>query len=117
MMQPLRIGILGAARIAAKAVVDPAHILGAELVAVASRDLGRAEAFAGAHRVAKAYGSYTELLADPRVEVVYNPSPNSEHVPWTLAALRAGKHVLAEKPFGSNAAEARLVAAEPNPDR
>lgn len=115
MSQPLRIGILGAARIAGRAVVGPAKAIGAELVAVAARDLGRAEAYATEHGIARAYGSYAELLADPDVEVVYNPSPNSEHVRWTLAALRAGKHVLSEKPFGSNAAEARLVAAEPNP--
>ncbi len=115
MTQPLRIGILGAARIAGRAVIEPAKALGHELVAVAARDLGRAQAYAGQHGIARAYGSYADLLADPDVEVVYNPSPNSEHVKWTLAALRAGKHVLSEKPFGSNAAEARLVAAEPNP--
>jgi len=116
MTQPLRIGVLGAARIAERAVVQPAHTLGHEIVAVAARDLGRAKAYAAGHGIARAYGSYDELLADPDVEVVYNPSPNSEHVRWTLAALRAGKHVLSEKPFASNAEEARLVAAEPNPD-
>lgn len=116
MTQPLRIGILGAARIAGRAVVEPAKALGHELVAVAARDLGRAEAYAAEHGIAKAYGSYEELLADPDVEVVYNPSPNSEHARWNLAALRAGKHVLSEKPFASNTDEARLVAAEPNPN-
>jgi len=115
MAEPLRIGILGAARIAERAVVEPARAIGAQIVAVGARDLGRAQEYAGTHGIAKAYGSYDELLADPDVEVVYNPSPNSEHVRWTLAALRAGKHVLSEKPFGSNAAEARLVATEPNP--
>lgn len=115
MTQPLRIGILGAARIATKAVVAPATAFGAEVVAVAARDQARATAFAAEHGIGRAYGSYADLLADPAVQVVYNPSPNSEHVRWTLAALRAGKHVLAEKPFGSNADEARLVAAEPNP--
>ena len=115
MTNPLRIGILGAAAIAERAMVAPAKAIGAELVAVAARDLDRAQAYAQTHGIAKAYGSYDELLADPDVEVVYNPSPNSEHVRWTLAALRAGKHVLSEKPFGSNAEEARLVAAEPNP--
>ena len=115
MAEPLRIGILGAAHIAGKAVVRPAQAIGAELVAVAARDLDRAESYAGTHGIAKAYGSYDELLADPDVEVVYNPSPNSEHVRWTLAALRAGKHVLSEKPFASNADEVRRVAAEPNP--
>lgn len=115
MPQPLRIGILGAARIAERAIVDPARATGAELVAVAARDLSRAQAYAAEHGIPTAYGSYADLLADPDVEVVYNPTPNSEHVRWTLAALRAGKHVLSEKPFGSNAAEARLVVAEPNP--
>lgn len=115
MAEPLRIGILGAARIAERAVVKPAQAIGAEIVAVAARELRRAEDYATTHGIAKAHGSYEELLADPDVEVVYNPSPNSEHVRWTLAALRAGKHVLSEKPFGSNADEARLVAAEPNP--
>ena len=115
MTQPLRIGILGAARIAERAVVEPAAALGHEIVAVGARDLGRAEAYAAEHGIARAYGSYDEVLADPAVEVVYNPSPNSEHVRWTLAALAAGKHVLSEKPFASNAAEARLVAARPNP--
>jgi len=88
-MEPLRIGILGAARIAGRAVVKPAHALGARVVAVAARDLGRAQAYAERHDIARAYGSYDELLADPEVEVIYNPSPNSEHVRWTLAALRA----------------------------
>lgn len=115
MTQPLRIGILGAARIAERAVIQPARTLGAEVVAVAARDLGRAQAYAAEQGIARAYGSYAELLADPEVEVVYNPSPNSQHVRWTLAALRAGKHVLSEKPFAANAAEARLVADEPNP--
>ena len=115
MAEPLRIGILGAAHIAERAVVKPARAIGAEIVAVAARELGRARDYAGTHGIAKAYGSYDELLADPEVEVVYNPSPNSEHVRWTLAALRAGKHVLSEKPFASNAEEARRVAAEPNP--
>ena len=117
MTQPLRIGILGAARIAGRAMIEPARAVGATVVAVAARSLDRARDYAGDHGIPRAYGSYAELLADPEVELVYNPTPNSEHVRWTLAALRAGKHVLSEKPFGSNAAEARLVAAEPNPHR
>lgn len=116
MTPPLRIGILGAARIAGRAVVEPARALGHEVVAVAARDLGRAQAYAAEHGIARAYGTYEELLADADVELVYNPSPNSEHARWNLAALRAGKHVLSEKPFASNTAEARLVAAEPNPN-
>ncbi|MCW5954639.1 MAG: Gfo/Idh/MocA family oxidoreductase, partial [Propionibacteriaceae bacterium] len=112
MTQALRVGILGAARIAERAVVTPARGNGAEVVAVAARDLTRAQAYAGQHGIPRAYGGYEELLADPDIDLVYNPSPNSEHVRWTLAALRAGKHVLSEKPFASNAAQARLVAAE-----
>jgi len=111
--EPLRIGILGAARIAERAVVAPAKALGAEIVAVAARSPEKAQAYAAQFGIAQAYGSYAELLSDPAVEVVYNALPNSEHVRWNLAALRAGKHVLSEKPFGSNADEARLVAAEP----
>lgn len=113
MSEPLRIGILGAARIAERAVVAPAKSLGAEIVAVAARSPERAQAYAVQFGIAQAYGSYAELLSDPAVEVVYNALPNSEHVRWNLAALRAGKHVLSEKPFGSNTAEARLVASEP----
>jgi predicted dehydrogenase len=115
MTEPLRIGILGATRIAARAVIEPARAIGATIVAVAARDEGRARSYAAEHGIGRAYGGYEALLADPEVEVVYNPSPNSEHVRWTLAAMRAGKHVLSEKPFASNANEARLVAAEPNP--
>lgn len=113
MSEPLRIGILGAARIAERAVVAPARSLGAEIVAVAARSPERAQAYAAQFGIAQAYGSYAELLSDPAVEVVYNALPNSEHVRWNLAALRAGKHVLSEKPFGSNTEEARLVVSEP----
>ena len=112
MTQPLRVGILGAARIAERAVVHPARANGAQIAAVAARDLARAQAYATRHGIPKAYGSYDDLLADPEIDLVYNPSPNSEHVRWTLAALRAGKLVLSEKPFAANAAQARLVAAE-----
>jgi predicted dehydrogenase len=80
------------------------------LVAVDARDLERAKEFAAGNGIERAYGSYPELLADPDVEVVYNALPNSLHGPWNLAAVRAGKHVLTEKPFASNADEARRVA-------
>jgi predicted dehydrogenase len=107
--EPLRIGVLGAARIAGRALVDPAKAGGHRLVAVAARDRGRAEAFAAEHGVARVHGSYAELLADPEVEVVYNPLANGLHGPWNLAALAAGKHVLSEKPSASNAEEAAEV--------
>ncbi|MFD6909749.1 Gfo/Idh/MocA family protein [Streptomyces sp. NPDC060077] len=104
--EPLRIGILGAARITERSLVVPARAGGHRLVAVAARDRSRAEAFAETHGVERVLGSYAELLADPEVEVVYNPLANGLHGPWNLAALTAGKHVLSEKPSASNAAEA-----------
>lgn len=77
-----------------------------ELTAIASRDLAKARAVAAELGIPKAYGSYDELLADPDVDVIYNPGPNHLHVPWSIRALEAGKHVLCEKPIGMNAAEA-----------
>jgi predicted dehydrogenase len=106
---PLRIGLLGAARIAALAIVDPAHTTGDRLVAVAARDRRRAEAFAASHGVERVLDTYADVVADPEVEVVYNPLANGLHGPWNLVAIAAGKHVLTEKPSASNAAEAREV--------
>jgi predicted dehydrogenase len=106
---PLRIGVLGAARITERSLVDPARATGHRLVAVAARDRGRAEAFAARHGVERVVGSYADLLADPEVEVVYNPLANALHGPWNRAAARAGKHVLTEKPSAGNAEEAREV--------
>ncbi len=79
------------------------------MTAVAARDASRAEAFALRYGIPTAYGSYEELLADPDVDAIYNPLPNSLHGPWTLRAIAAGKHVLCEKPFASNADEAARV--------
>jgi predicted dehydrogenase len=107
--EPLRIGVLGAARIAELSIVKPARTCGHRLVAVAARDRGRAEAFAAAHGVERVVDSYADLLADPEVEVVYNPLANSLHGPWNLAALQARKHLLTEKPSASNAEEANEV--------
>ncbi|MFI6273974.1 Gfo/Idh/MocA family protein [Streptomyces sp. NPDC050988] len=104
--EPLRIGILGAARIAELAIVGPARVTGHRLVAVAARDRSRAETFAAEHDVERVLDSYADVLADPEVEVVYNPLANSLHGPWNLAALAAGKHVLTEKPSASIAEEA-----------
>ncbi len=81
------------------------------VAAVAARDKSRAEAFALRHGIPKAYGSYEDLLADPEIDAIYNPLPNSLHGPWTLRAIAAGKHVLCEKPFASNSGEAAQVAA------
>lgn len=94
------------------ALVRPARAVEeAELVAVAARDRARAEKFAAKHGVPRVHASYDELLADADIDAVYNPLPNSLHAEWTVKALEAGKHVLCEKPFTSNADEARDVAA------
>jgi predicted dehydrogenase len=108
---PLRIGVLGAARIAPSALIKPAKD-NAEVVvaAVAARDGSRARAFAAKHGIARVHESYEALIADPDLDAVYNPLPNGLHGKWTRAALAAGKHVLCEKPFTANAAEARQIA-------
>jgi predicted dehydrogenase len=112
MSDVLRIGVLGAARIAGSSLLEPARLLPSIAVtAVATRDPGRAQTFALQHGIPSSYGSYEELLAAPDVDAVYVPLPNSLHAPWTLRAIDAGKHVLCEKPFASNAAEALTVAA------
>ena len=108
-MEPLRIGILGAARIADRAIVAPARATGARLVAVAARDPERAERFAAEHQVERVHTSYQDLLDDPEIDVVYNPLANGLHGPWNLRAIAAGKHVLTEKPSASNATEAAQV--------
>jgi len=108
----VRIGVLGAARIAPAALMKPARVVsGVEVGAVAARDRRRAEAFAARYGVPAVHESYAGLLADPSLDAVYIPLPNGLHAQWTLAALKAGKHVLCEKPFTSNAAQAREVAA------
>jgi predicted dehydrogenase len=110
-MDRLRIGTLGAARITPMALTRPARRVDeAEVVAVAARDRARAEKFAGKHGIPRVHDSYDALLDDPDVDAVYNPLPNGLHGEWTLKALAAGKHVLCEKPFASNATEAREVA-------
>jgi predicted dehydrogenase len=106
---PIRIGVLGAARIADLAIVGPARVTGHRLVAVAARDRRRAEDFAQRYGVERALGTYADVLADIDVEAIYNPLANALHGPWNLAAIQAGKHVLSEKPFASNADEARVV--------
>jgi predicted dehydrogenase len=107
----LRIGTLGSSRISQPALIEPStSVPEVTVAAVAARDLPRAEAFALRHGIPKAYGSYQEMLDDPEVDAIYNPLPNSLHGPWTLRAIAAGKHVLCEKPFASNADEAAQVA-------
>jgi predicted dehydrogenase len=106
----LRIGVLGASRIAESSIVRPAAELGHRLVAVAARDPQRAAAFADKYGVERAVASYQDVIDDPEVDVVYNPLANSLHAPWNLAAIAAGKPVLSEKPFARDQAEARRVA-------
>jgi predicted dehydrogenase len=108
---PVRIGILGAARVAPQALINPARE-NAEVVvaAVAARDVSRGQAFAAKHDIATVHDSYEALIDDPDLDAVYNPLPNGLHGKWTRAALAAGKHVLCEKPFTANAAEAREIA-------
>jgi len=108
----LRIGILGAARIAPMALVRPSLQVPAAVVsAVAARDPARAQAFAAKHGIARALPSYDALVADPEIDAIYNPLPNSLHCEWTIRALEAGKHVLCEKPLASNTEEAERMAA------
>ena len=79
------------------------------MTAIASRDLGKAEEVARSLGIARAYGSYEELLADPQIEAIYNALPNRLHVPWTIKAVQAGKHVLCEKPLSMTVAEAKTL--------
>ncbi|MEZ5737822.1 MAG: Gfo/Idh/MocA family oxidoreductase [Novosphingobium sp.] len=110
-MGPTRWGVLSTAGIATKAVLPAIRAArNCDLLAIASRKQERAEAVALQFGVKRAYGSYDELLADPEIDVVYNPLPNHLHVPLTLKALQAGKHVLCEKPLAMTAADAISVA-------
>jgi predicted dehydrogenase len=111
-MRRVRWGVLGTARIALQKVI-PGMQRGSlcEVVAIASRHLEAARAAADGLRLPTAYGSYEALLADPTIEAVYIPLPNHLHVPWSVKALEAGKHVLCEKPIALTAAEAGELAA------
>lgn len=111
MAAPIRIGTLGAARITPTALIRPARQIDAvEVVAVAARSEQRARKFAARHDIPRVHQSYQALIDDPTLEVIYNPLPNSLHHLWTIKALRAGKHVLCEKPIAANAGEAREMA-------
>ena len=110
-MEPVRIGCLGAANIAPNALVRPARSTGAAVVtAIAARDRSKAEAFARKHGIPRVHDSYQAVIDDPEVEAVYIPLPNGLHAQWMLATLAAGKHILCEKPFTANEAEAKAVA-------
>src|ERR1700745_2885393 len=103
-------GVLGVAAIAIKKVI-PAMQQGewSEISAIASRDLNKAKKAEKELGIPKAYGSYEEMLADPDIEAVYNPLPNQLHVPWSIKAAEAGKHVLCEKPISLTVDEAILL--------
>ena len=107
MRAKIRWGVLGVANIAVKKVV-PGMQKGSrsEVTAIASRNLPRAREAAASLNLTRAYGSYDELLADPEVDAIYNPLPNHLHVPWSIKAAEAGKHVLCEKPISLTAEEA-----------
>lgn len=113
MIAPLRWGVLGAARIAVRRVIPAIQSSRyGEVVAIASRDAAKARAAAAeAGGIARAYGSYEELIADPGIDAIYNPLPNHLHVPWSVRAAEAGKHVLCEKPLALSASEARELLA------
>jgi predicted dehydrogenase len=106
----VRWGVLSTAKIGREKVIpgmqrsERCHV-----AAIASRDIAAAKATAAALGIEKAYGSYEELLADPAIEAIYNPLPNHLHVPWSIRALEAGKHVLCEKPVALTAAEAQQL--------
>jgi D-xylose 1-dehydrogenase (NADP+, D-xylono-1,5-lactone-forming) len=99
MADAVRWGFLSTADINRKVIPGLRRSEKAELIAVASRDAARAQAYAREWEIDRAYGSYDELLADPDVEAIYNPLPNTMHVEWSIKALEAGKHVLCEKPL------------------
>src|SRR5437016_1544587 len=101
MPRKVKWGVLSTAKIGREKVI-PAMQQGSlsEIVAIASRDDEKARKIAVELGIPKAYGSYEQLLADPEVEAIYNPLPNHMHVPWSILAAEAGKHVLCEKPIG-----------------
>ena len=105
----VRWGVLSTARINAKVLAGARLAENVDVVAVGSRDRARGEAFAAEHGIGRVHGSYEELLADDDVEAVYIPLPNSFHVPWSVKALEAGKHVLCEKPLTRRAADAEAA--------
>jgi predicted dehydrogenase len=113
MSTKIRWGILGVAAIATKKVIPGMKKSGLlEVSAIASRDMSRARGAAEQAGIPRAYGSYEELLADPEIDVIYNPLPNHLHVPWSIRAAEAGKHVLCEKPIALSTAETQqLIAA------
>jgi len=108
---PIRIGVLGAAAIVPSALANPAQgVHEAQILAIAARDPKRAYTMARKHGIPRVHQTYSALLADSDIDAIYNPLPNSLHATWTIRALKAGKHVLCEKPFAANAREAEEMA-------
>jgi len=111
MTNPIRIGVLGAAKIVPMALSLPAwKAPEIQVTAIAARDPGRAKRFAFLFRIPRVHETYENLLNDPEIDAIYNPLPNGLHAEWTIKALRAGKHVLCEKPFASNVNEGEEMA-------
>ena len=112
-MKKIRWGVLGVAKIATTKVIPAMQLASnVEVAAIASRDLNKARAAAEQLGIPQAYGSYEELLKDPSIDAIYNPLPNHLHVPMSIRAAEAGKHVLCEKPIGLSVAQTReLIAA------
>jgi D-xylose 1-dehydrogenase (NADP+, D-xylono-1,5-lactone-forming) len=106
---PVRWGVVSTARINRKLLVGARMADGVEVVAVGSRDRARGDAFAAEYGIGRVHAGYDDLLADPDVEAVYIPLPNSLHVPWSVRALEAGKHVLCEKPLARRTADAEAA--------
>jgi predicted dehydrogenase len=111
-MTGIRWGVLGTANIAIRQVIPAIRAAArCEVAAIASRDLARAEQAAGVVGIERAYGSYGQLLHDDEIDAVYIPLPNHMHAEWAIAATRAGKHVLCEKPIALTTAEAEAMVA------
>src|SRR5580700_8611696 len=113
LMRKIRWGVLGAAKIATVKVIPAMQKCElCEITAIASRDPAKAETVARELGIPRAYGSYEALLADPDIDAIYNPLPNHLHVPWSIRAAEAGKHVLCEKPIALTVDETKqLIAA------
>ena len=112
-MKTVRWGVLGVSKFAMTKVIPAMkNCANARITAIASRDAAKAREAAEQMGIEASYGSYEELLADPQIDVIYNPLPNHMHVPWSVKAANAGKHVLCEKPVSLNTSEVReLIAA------
>ena len=107
----VRFGVLGAARIVPKALIQPAsEVSDAQVVAIAARDPARARQFATLNGIPRICPTYLDLVNAPEIDAIYIALPNSMHCEWSIRALRSGKHVLCEKPIASNAVEAVMMA-------